>query len=122
MSERKHRCGQREPGEAGSGERELDGLQPWRKKNAQGAKLERLSMHVARPHVWIQAAIETAMEGRTTVVVAHRLSTIQQVDRIAVLNRGQLAELGRHEELLAQEGIYRKLYDTYFAAGSRVDS
>ena len=70
----------------------------------------------------IQAAIETAMEGRTTVVVAHRLSTIQQVDRIAVLNRGQLAELGRHEELLAQEGIYRKLYDTYFAAGSRVDS
>jgi len=65
----------------------------------------------------IQRAIETAMEGRTTVVVAHRLSTIQKVDRIAVLRGGQVAELGTHRELLASDGIYKKLYETYFAAG-----
>jgi ATP-binding cassette subfamily B protein len=63
----------------------------------------------------IQRAIEKTMEGRTTVVVAHRLSTIQQVDRIAVLRGGQLAELGTHRELLASDGIYKKLYETYFA-------
>jgi ATP-binding cassette subfamily B protein len=65
----------------------------------------------------IQRAIETTMEGRTTVVVAHRLSTIQQVDRVAVLRDGELAELGTHRELLEQGGIYKKLYDTYFAMG-----
>ena len=66
----------------------------------------------------IQAAIESAMVGRTTVVVAHRLSTIQKVDRIAVLRGGQLAEIGSHSELLAVDGIYRKLYETYFAGKS----
>jgi len=65
----------------------------------------------------IQRAIETAMEGRTTVVVAHRLSTIQKVDRIAVLRGGQLAELGSHSDLLSAGGIYKKLYETYFASG-----
>lgn len=65
----------------------------------------------------IQAAIETAMVGRTTVVVAHRLSTIQQVDRIAVLKQGRVAELGSHSELLSRGGIYRKLYDAYFDTG-----
>ncbi|MEE2828354.1 MAG: ABC transporter ATP-binding protein [Myxococcota bacterium] len=63
----------------------------------------------------IQAAIQTAMHRRTTVVVAHRLSTIQQVDRIAVLHQGQVAELGSHAELFAINGVYRKFYDTYFA-------
>lgn len=65
----------------------------------------------------LQEAVSAAMEGRTTLVVAHRLSTIQEVDRIAVMNRGQLAEIGTHAELLAADGIYRKLYETYFAAG-----
>ena len=65
----------------------------------------------------LQEAVHTAMEGRTTLVVAHRLSTIQEVDRIAVLHRGQLAEIGTHRELLAAGGIYRTLYETYFAAG-----
>lgn len=66
----------------------------------------------------IQAAIESAMVGRTTVVVAHRLSTIQKVDRIAVLRGGQLAEIGSHSELLSADGLYRKLYETYFAGKS----
>jgi len=62
----------------------------------------------------IQDAIGQAMAGRTTLVVAHRLSTIQQVDRIAVLHQGRLAELGSHAELMASDGIYRKLYTAYF--------
>jgi ATP-binding cassette subfamily B multidrug efflux pump len=62
----------------------------------------------------IQAAIGEAMANRTTLVVAHRLSTIQQVDRIAVLHQGRLAEVGSHAELMALEGIYRKLYEAYF--------
>ncbi len=66
----------------------------------------------------IQEAIATAMEGRTTLVVAHRLSTIQQVDRIAVLHQGKLAEIGTHGELIARQGLYRRLYETYFAAES----
>ena len=64
----------------------------------------------------IQEAISTSMQGRTTIVVAHRLSTIQQVDRILVLNQGQVAEQGSHADLMAQEGLYRRFYDNYFAA------
>jgi len=64
----------------------------------------------------IQEAIERAMDGRTTLVVAHRLSTIQKVDRIAVMHQGRLAEIGTHRELMAAGGLYRKLYETYFAA------
>ena len=56
------------------------------------------------------------MEGRTTIVVAHRLSTIQQVDRILVLSQGRVAEQGSHGELMDRDGLYRRLYDNYFAA------
>jgi ATP-binding cassette subfamily B protein len=66
----------------------------------------------------IQSAIATAMSGRTTLVVAHRLSTIQQVDRIAVLHRGKVAEIGSHSDLMAKDGgLYRRLYESYYAAG-----
>jgi ABC-type multidrug transport system fused ATPase/permease subunit len=50
------------------------------------------------------------MRGRTTFVVAHRLSTIRHADRVAVLDRGRLVELGRHDELLARGGLYASLY------------
>jgi ABC-type multidrug transport system fused ATPase/permease subunit len=50
------------------------------------------------------------MESRTTIVVAHRLSTIRRADRIAVLDDGWLVELGTHAELLAREGLYARLY------------
>lgn len=59
----------------------------------------------------IQEALEKLMTGRTTIMVAHRLSTIQHADVIMVMHRGRLREQGSHQELLNQNGIYRKLYE-----------
>ena len=59
----------------------------------------------------IQQALERLMEGRTTIMVAHRLSTIQHADNIIVMHKGQIREMGTHQELLQQDGIYKKLYE-----------
>lgn len=58
----------------------------------------------------VQEALTRLMRGRTTLVIAHRLSTIQDADEILVLDRGQIVQRGRHESLLASEGMYRELY------------
>ena len=58
----------------------------------------------------IQDALHVLMSGRTTIAIAHRLSTIQDMDKILVLHKGELREMGSHQELLAQRGIYYKLY------------
>jgi len=58
----------------------------------------------------IQDAMEKLMEGRTTLVVAHRLSTIQNADKIIVMHKGRIKEMGKHQELLANRGIYYNLY------------
>jgi len=62
----------------------------------------------------IQQATERITKGRTSIVIAHRLSTIQKADRIIVLGKGRILEQGDHQELLAQNGAYRKLYDLQF--------
>jgi ATP-binding cassette subfamily B protein len=58
----------------------------------------------------VQRALDRLLQGRTALIIAHRLSTIRSADRILVLHRGRLREEGRHEDLLAQGGIYEKLY------------
>ena len=59
---------------------------------------------------WIQEAVTRLMKGRTSIMVAHRLSTIQHCDRIIVMHHGRIRETGTHQELLALDGIYKKLY------------
>ena len=60
----------------------------------------------------IQGALDKLSQNRTTLIIAHRLSTIMNADRIVVLNNGEIAEMGKHEELLALNGIYKRLHDT----------
>ena len=65
----------------------------------------------------VQAALDTLMEGRTTLVIAHRLSTIEKAQRIVVLDKGRIAETGNHRELLEKDGIYARLYNIQFKLG-----
>ena len=62
----------------------------------------------------VQNAISILMKNRTTIVIAHRLSTIINSDQIIVLDSGNVAEVGTHEELLNKDGVYRKLYEREF--------
>ena len=65
----------------------------------------------------IQDALVKLLEGRTSIVIAHRLSTIRRADKIIVLHKGQVREVGTHEELLARAGIYRRLYELQYSTG-----
>ncbi len=62
----------------------------------------------------VQRALATALEGRTSIVIAHRLSTVREADQILVVDEGRIVERGRHDELLAVGGLYRDLYSTQF--------
>jgi ATP-binding cassette subfamily B multidrug efflux pump len=64
--------------------------------------------------VLIQEAIQTLMTGRTSIVIAHRLSTIRSADTILVFHHGEIRERGTHEELMQQDGLYRKLYEIQY--------
>jgi ATP-binding cassette subfamily B multidrug efflux pump len=76
--------------------------------------------------ILIRDALKALMRGRTTIAIAHRLSTIQDMDRILVLHKGRLRESGSHQELLAQRGIYHRLYQLQFknggSTGGRLDA
>jgi len=63
----------------------------------------------------VQTALNNLMAGRTTIVIAHRLSTVRRADRIMVMEKGRIAEVGTHQELLERGGIYRRLYEMQFA-------
>ena len=69
----------------------------------------------------IQQAIERVMRGRTSLIVAHRLSTIQRADRIIVLHHGEIREQGSHQQLLARRGLYWRLYKLQYSDGSHDD-
>jgi ABC-type multidrug transport system fused ATPase/permease subunit len=62
----------------------------------------------------VQGALATVLNGRTSIIIAHRLSTVRAADRIIVLRDGQIIEEGNHDDLLAQDGHYAELYTTYF--------
>ena len=68
-----------------------------------------------RTEMRIQKAFDTMMQGRTSFIVAHRLSTIQEADVILVMRNGQIVEQGNHEELLKKRGFYSELYRSQFA-------
>ena len=64
----------------------------------------------------IQNALQEVMKGRSSLVIAHRLSTILAADKILVMQDGKLVEQGTHDELLAESGLYKELYETQFKA------
>ena len=68
-----------------------------------------------RTELHIQEAFDKIMKGRTTFIVAHRLSTITSADLILVMNKGNVIEQGTHQELLAKKGFYYNLYNSQFA-------
>ena len=68
-----------------------------------------------RTELLVQDAFEELMKGRTSFIVAHRLSTIKNADQILVMKAGNIIERGTHEELLAQGGFYKQLYESQFA-------
>ncbi len=77
--------------------------------------LDEATSHLdSRSEALIQEALEHVMQGRTSLVIAHRLSTVLAADRILVVDEGRLVEQGTHEELLARDGLYRHLFQTQF--------
>ncbi|SFB46959.1 ATP-binding cassette, subfamily B [Cohnella sp. OV330] len=85
-------------------------------KNPRILVLDEATSHLdSRSEAYVQEALDSLMAGRTTIAIAHRLSTVRAADTIAVMDRGRIVELGTHEELLERDGLYAKLYRTQFA-------
>jgi subfamily B ATP-binding cassette protein MsbA len=84
-------------------------------KNAPILILDEATSHLdTESEVLVQKALQTLMANRTVIVIAHRLSTVRRADRIVVLDRGRIAETGRHDELVNRGGLYQRLYELQF--------
>ena len=82
--------------------------------------LDEATAHLdSESEVAVQRALATALEGRTSLVIAHRLSTVREADQILVVDDGRIVERGTHDELLAAGGLYAELYRTQFATQER---
>jgi ATP-binding cassette, subfamily B, bacterial MsbA len=84
-------------------------------KNAPILILDEATSHLdTESEVLVQKALQTLMANRTVIVIAHRLSTVRRADKIVVLDRGRIAETGRHDELVSRGGLYQRLYELQF--------
>jgi ATP-binding cassette, subfamily B, bacterial MsbA len=90
-------------------------------KNAPILILDEATSHLdTESEILVQKALQTLMSNRTVIVIAHRLSTIRRADKIVVLDRGCITEIGTHQELINQGGIYQRLHDLQFLPADRL--
>ena len=76
--------------------------------------MRRLRTWTPNPKGWCRRALQNLMAHRTVIVIAHRLSTVRRADKIVVLDRGRIAEIGTHDDLVNRGGIYQRLHDMQF--------
>jgi len=93
-----------------SGERQLISIARAFARNPQLILFDEATSYIdSQTELWIQQALEKLMKNRTSIIIAHRLSTVRHVDRIVVLNRGRIIETGSHLELMDRKGFYYRL-------------